>query len=100
MPPAFTEAAILAAANEAVLTLYSVVPEPPRLQRLLRLGTKKDTLHTLVADERRARLSALRVIRRRKCRVQQLGRSVARRLRKWSQFCFSNLSTPEVTTTS
>jgi universal stress protein E len=58
MPPAFDEARRLAAANEAKLTIFSVVPKPPRLQGLLRLGTKTETLESLVAAEHRARLTA------------------------------------------
>lgn len=58
MPSAFEEAKRLAAANEAKLTLYGVVPAPPRIQEFLQLGTGKQTLETLVADERRDRLAA------------------------------------------
>lgn len=58
MPSAIGEAQRLAAANDAKLTLYAVVPEPPRLQQMLRLGAKQQPIETLLADERRARLTA------------------------------------------
>lgn len=58
MPAAVNEAASLARANDAELTLYSVVPEPPRLQRGLRLRTNTQPITDLLVEQRRARLTA------------------------------------------
>ncbi len=59
VPATAHEAAALAQANNAKLTLHSVVPNPPRAQHMLRLGAHMEAVSGLLAAERTARLISL-----------------------------------------